>query len=107
MSRLPLVFAWAEKDFEEVRPGIFAATVHTDQLTATYYRYEPGSSWEAHSHPQDQITSVLVGEIDFILAGDAVTLRAGQCAALPGGMPHAAKVGDQGAETLNFWTLRR
>jgi quercetin dioxygenase-like cupin family protein len=57
--------------------------------------------------PQDQITSVATGEIDFIVAGEPVTLRAGQTAALPGDRPHAARVGDQGAETINVWTSRR
>jgi len=101
------VFEWSDREWTEVRPGIFGATVHTDQLTATYYRYEPGSSWEEHQHPQDQITSVLKGEVDFVVDGQTVTLHAGQCAALPGNTPHAATVGDQGAETINFWTLRR
>jgi quercetin dioxygenase-like cupin family protein len=101
------VFTWAERDWTEVRPGIFGATVHTDQLTATYYRYEPGSSWEEHRHPQDQITSVLRGEIEFWVAGETMKLNAGQCAAIPGNTPHAATVGDEGAETINVWTLRR
>jgi quercetin dioxygenase-like cupin family protein len=100
-------FAWSELDFEELRPGIFGATVHTDQLTATLYRYAPGSTWEAHEHPQDQMTSVLEGDIEFVVAGEHVTLRRGQCAALPGNTPHSATAGPAGAETLNFWTRRR
>lgn len=101
------VFEWSDREWTEVRPGIFGATVHTDQLTATYYRYEPGSSWEEHQHPQDQITSVLKGEVEFVVAGETVTLREGQAAALPGNTPHSATVGELGAETLNFWTSRR
>src|SRR3954451_22699992 len=92
----PQVFNWSEQEYEEVRPGIFGATVHTEQLTATYYRYEPGSIWEEHRHPQDQITSVLEGEIDFVVDGETVTLRAGQAAALPGETPHSASVGPHG-----------
>jgi quercetin dioxygenase-like cupin family protein len=101
------VVDWSEQDFTEVRPGIFGATIHTEQLTATWYRYEPGSSWEEHQHPQDQITSVVAGEIDFVVAGEPVTLHAGQTAALPGDTPHSARVGDQSAETINVWTSRR
>jgi hypothetical protein len=57
--------------------------------------------------PQDQITSVVAGEIDLIVAGEPVRLRAGRTAGLPGDPPHAAKVGDRGAETINGWTSRR
>ena len=58
----PQTIDWDEQEFTEVRPGIFGATVHTPQLTATLYRYGAGSSWEEHQHPQDQITTVLEGD---------------------------------------------
>jgi quercetin dioxygenase-like cupin family protein len=93
-------------DFVEMRPGIHGATVHTPQLTTTLYRYAPGSSWEEHQHPQDQITSVLEGAIEFVVAGDPVLLVAGQSAALPGGTPHAARASAAGAVTLNVFTRR-
>lgn len=97
---------WAEQEFTEVRPGIWGSTVHTPQLTATLYRYDPGSTWEEHQHPQDQITTVLEGEIDFVVAGDTVHLETGQTATLPGGTPHAASTPPVGAVTLNVFTHR-
>jgi quercetin dioxygenase-like cupin family protein len=102
----PFTVDWAELPFAEVRPGIWGATVHTPQLTVTYYRYEAGSSWEEHRHPQDQVTSVIEGEIDFVVAGQPVHLSAGQLAALPGGVPHSANVGDHEVRTLNVYTYR-
>jgi quercetin dioxygenase-like cupin family protein len=99
---------WDEREFTEVRPGIFGATVHTPQLTATLYRYTAGSSWEEHHHPQDQVTTVLEGTIDFLVAGEAVRLTAGQTAALPGGTPHAATVPYDGpCVTINVLTSRK
>jgi quercetin dioxygenase-like cupin family protein len=68
------------------RLGIFGATVHTPQLTATIYRYGAGTSWEAHSHPQDQVTYVIEGAIVFVVDGRPVRLTAGQLATLPGGV---------------------
>jgi quercetin dioxygenase-like cupin family protein len=97
---------WGEQEFTEVRPGIFGATVHTPQLTATLYRYGPGTSWEEHQHPQDQITTVLEGVVDFVVAGEPVRLEAGQLAALPGGTPHSATVRAPGAVSLNVFTHR-
>ena len=97
---------WDELKFTEVRPGIFGATVHTPQLTATLYRYGPGSYWEEHQHPQDQITTVLEGVIDFVVDGRPVRLTAGQLATLPGGTPHSASVAAPGAVSLNVFTHR-
>jgi quercetin dioxygenase-like cupin family protein len=103
---IPMVIDWEHQQFSEARPGIFGATVHTPQLTATVYRYGPGSSWEEHHHPQDQITTVLEGEIDFIVDGDLVHMTVGQLAMLPGGTPHSAQVASTGAVTLNVFTHR-
>ena len=103
----PQTINWDEQEFTEVRPGIFGATVHTPQLTATLYRYGASTSWEEHQHPQDQITHVIEGTIDFVVAGSPVTLRAGQLATLPGGTPHSATVPSGGpAVTLNVFTHR-
>jgi quercetin dioxygenase-like cupin family protein len=103
----PFTVDWSAQTFSEVRPGIWGATVHTPQLTVTYYRYEPGSSWEEHQHPEDQVTSVLKGEIDFIVAGTPVHLSAGALAALPGGVPHSATVGEREVRTLNVYPSRQ
>lgn len=99
---------WSEQEFSEVRPGIFGATVHTPQLTATLYRYAPGSAWEEHQHPQDQITTVLEGMIEFVVSGQPVQLSTGQLATLPGGTPHSAHLSStgNGAVTLNVFTHR-
>jgi quercetin dioxygenase-like cupin family protein len=102
----PQTVDWDEQEFTEVRPGIFGATVETPQLTVTFYRYSAGSSWEEHSHPEDQITTVLAGAIDFTVAGEPVTLSAGQTACLPGGVPHSANVGPEPVTTINVYTLR-
>jgi len=103
----PQTIDWDEQEFAEVRPGILGATVHTPNLTATLYRYSPGSSWETHAHPQDQMTFVVAGAIDFVVAGRPVRLGAGQLAALPGGVPHSANVqATAGAVSLNVFTSR-
>ena len=102
----PRTIDWSEQQFEEVRPGIFGATVHTPQLTATLYRYGAGSSWEEHQHPQDQVTTIVSGTIDFVVDGRPVTLAEGQLALLPGGTPHSATVGDEPVVSLNVFTHR-
>jgi quercetin dioxygenase-like cupin family protein len=103
----PQTIDWDEQEFAEVRPGIFGATVHTPKLTATLYRYEAGSSWETHEHPQDQMTYVISGAIDFVVDGEPVRLTSGRLAALPGGVPHSATVPPTGgAVSLNVFTYR-
>ena len=99
---------WEDREFTEVRRGIFGATVHTRQLTTTLYRYNAGTSWEEHEHPQDQVTTVLEGAIDFIVAGEQLHLVRGETAMVPGGTPHSASVPQSGScVTINVLTSRR
>jgi quercetin dioxygenase-like cupin family protein len=101
---------WESLDFSEVRPGIFGATIDTEQLTATVYRYEPGCAWETHQHPEDQVTCVLHGGVvDFVVDGERAPLGPGELAVIPGGVPHSATVAADGERvvTLNVWRLRR
>jgi quercetin dioxygenase-like cupin family protein len=101
---------WQDQEYTEVRPGIFGATTDTEQLTVTFYRYEPGCEWETHEHPEDQVTSIVEGgTIDFVVAGEPVSMSAGETAVIPGGVPHSATVAPDGERviTLNVWRLRR
>jgi quercetin dioxygenase-like cupin family protein len=107
IMQAPQIVDWDAQKFEEVRPGIFGATVHTPNLTATLYRYRAGSSWETHAHPQDQMTFVVEGALDLVVDGKPVTVTAGELAALPGGVPHsAAGSATSGAVSLNVFTYR-
>jgi quercetin dioxygenase-like cupin family protein len=106
-ASIPRRIDWDQQEFKEVRPGILGATIHTPALTAVLYRYEPGSRWEEHSHAEDQMTFVLEGTMEFVVAGLRLELCRGQMAALPGGVPHSASVGPgAGAATLNVFTRR-
>jgi len=100
---------FGDREFSEVRPGIFGATEDTGQLTVTVYRYEPGCAWETHSHPEDQVTYVTEGgTVDFVVDGRPAPLSPGELAIIPGGVPHSASVPADGETvvTLNVWRLR-
>jgi quercetin dioxygenase-like cupin family protein len=105
-----LALRWDEQEFAEVRPGIFGATIDTEQLTVTVYRYEPGCAWEEHSHPEDQVTFVAEGgTVDFVVDGRPTPLSAGQVAVIPGGVAHSASVttASERVVTINVWRLRK
>jgi quercetin dioxygenase-like cupin family protein len=104
-----LALRWDEQDFTEVRPGIFGATIDTDQLTVTVYRYEPGCAWEEHRHAEDQVTFIAEGgTVDFVVDGRPTPLSPGQLAVIPGDVPHSASVPAEGERvaSVNVWRLR-
>lgn len=97
------VTAWDEIEAIEVYPGITRQSITTTESTVVRYIYHPGSVFPVHRHPEEQLTIVHSGEIEFEVDGQLVALRAGQVAVIPGGVPHGAAVtGPEVVVTDNF-----
>ena len=101
------VMRWADLSVELVFPGICRQRVDTEQVTVVRYTYAPGSVFPAHSHPEEQMTIALSGEIEFDVAGGSVRAGAGSVIVLPSGIVHGARVsGGLEVETLNVLSPR-
>lgn len=99
---------WSEVPVEDVYPGITRQVVQGERQTLVRYVYQPGSVFPIHQHPQEQITAVLYGEIEFNVAGEVARLGTGDVAIVPGNTPHGARVtGSDVVETLNNLSPRR
>jgi len=83
LDRLPI---------EEVRPGVTRQSFSTGRMTFIRYRYRPGTVFPVHSHPQEQMTLVVEGEIEFTFEDRTERLAEGQALVLPLGLPHGARV---------------
>jgi quercetin dioxygenase-like cupin family protein len=107
-NRGAIVRSWDRVPAEAVLPGITRWVVDGERQTLVRYRYEPGSVFPVHAHPEEQITAILSGQIEFVTAGTTQLLVAGDIAVLPGGTEHGAHVvGDEPVETLNALAPRR
>jgi quercetin dioxygenase-like cupin family protein len=99
---------WSEIAVEEVYPGITRQVVQGERQTLVRYVYQPGSVFPEHHHPQEQVTTVLSGRIEFDVNGALATLGPGDVAVIPADTPHGARVtGDKVVETLNNLSPRR
>lgn len=95
--------SWTELEEQEVLPGIRRRSISGTASTITRYIYEPGSIFPAHTHPEEQITIVHQGAIEFEIDGEITTLRAGELAIIPGGAVHGARViGDETVISDNY-----
>jgi gluconolactonase len=72
-------------------------------------RMDPGSEIALHRHPEDQLTHTIRGALEQgVMDGSfPASGAAGHMLFLPGGMVHAARLGDTGADQLDvFWPVR-
>lgn len=98
MSSAPRLVSWDDVPAEEMFDGIYRQAIETASATVVRYVYHPGCVFPVHRHPEEQITIVHSGEIEFTVGGEVIILSAGQVAVIPGGVPHGARV--TGTETV-------
>jgi len=72
-------------------PGYHARFVHGDVMTLAFWRVDAGSAIPEHSHPHEQIMSLLEGRFEFAMDGQVRTLDAGAVVVIPGDRPHGGR----------------
>jgi quercetin dioxygenase-like cupin family protein len=72
-------------------PGIQSAMEHSQQATFGCVTLEKGVIAPIHSHPHEQWTFVLEGEMEFTLDGETQLLLPGMGAFIPSNVLHGAR----------------
>ena len=72
-------------------PGYRAVFVHAENMTLAYWEVEAGAALPEHSHPHEQISSVVEGRFELRIAGESRILDSGTAAVIPSGTPHGGR----------------
>ena len=75
----------------DVWPGINGTLFHSDQLTFGHFTIKKGAILPEHSHPHEQWTHLIKGELEFDIDGEEEILHPGMTAFIPSGLPHSAR----------------
>jgi quercetin dioxygenase-like cupin family protein len=103
----PLDGSFDELPVDEPWPGVMRRAFDSEHATVTAYDFEPGARFPIHSHPQEQITLVQRGEVEFTVGGEVKRLAPGQWSVVPPGVEHGLRAGDAGASFLAVIVPRR
>jgi len=87
--------------------GLRRRTFDSEGATVNEYRFEPGARFPLHTHPEEQVTLVLDGEVELTAAGETSRLAAGGFAVTAGGVEHGIRAGERGARILAVIVPRR
>jgi quercetin dioxygenase-like cupin family protein len=69
-------------------PSVEIATAAGREMMISYVTFDPGAIVEEHSHPHEQVGTVLEGRARFIVDGRESVLGPGDGYIIPGGIPH-------------------
>lgn len=81
----------ATKQESTLFDGFFAKFVHSERMTMTFVRIEAGKRLPEHSHPNEQITTVLEGSLELTIGEETVVVRSGEVVVIPPDVLHSGK----------------
>ncbi len=94
---------WEDVPAVSVLPGVTKQMVQGKNGMVIRYCYAPRCVFPDHRHPQEQITVVSKGALEFRVDGKPIMCTEGSLLVIPSGMVHGATViGDETVESLNF-----
>ncbi len=73
----------------EMGPGLFARFLHTGNMTIAYWRINAGAVLPAHSHPHEQVATLLTGEFELTVGEETRLLSPGDAAVVSPDVVHS------------------
>jgi quercetin dioxygenase-like cupin family protein len=83
---------WEMMEWEIVRPGVKRKVFHAAGCTLVLNAVDPGNQPKPHSHPHEQIVSILEGKTDFTISSVTYKLGSGSIIAIPPNVNHFIQV---------------
>ncbi len=87
-----------------VAPGIHIHTFWQEKMLVAMVELEPNAILPEHKHPHEQAGVMLGGELIFTIDGETRTCTAGDSYIIPGGVPHSAIAGENGAQVMDVFS---
>ena len=75
---------------KELVNGITGYYVHGNSMTFGYIEIKKRTMMAEHSHPHEQITYIIEGQLDLIIGGKPCSLTPGMYHVIPSNTPHSA-----------------
>ena len=83
-----------------------ARLIHGAQSTLSFVDITKGHSLPEHSHPHEQVTYIVEGELEMTIGGEVMVLKKGMVNVIPPNVPHSA-VAHMDAKVIDFFSPAR
>ena len=80
-----------QENEREVFPGFRGKFIHTERMTLVFWNVSKGTPLPEHSHPHEQVATMLEGEFELTIDGKTSRLTPGMVAAIPSGAIHSGR----------------
>jgi quercetin dioxygenase-like cupin family protein len=87
--------------------GVEMRIIHGEKMTMVFFRLQPGSTIPEHSHPHEQMGTVLKGTVDLTVAGEERVIHPGEAYHIRSRVVHSGKCGNSPAEVIEVFSPTR
>jgi len=91
----------------QLAPGVTAKIASGEKIMFSLVTLAPNAVVPEHSHPHEQMGMMVSGTMAFSIAGETRTLSGNEIYLVPGGVPHGAVAGPEGAVALDAFSPPR
>jgi gluconolactonase len=94
--------------YSNLVPGANSRIISGNDIQLSFLTMDPGSVFNRHIHPEDQLMLVLRGKINEIIMDGEKLMKTDDVLSLPGNMVHGGKIEPEGCDVLDiFWPSRQ
>ena len=86
----PSYVKWKDIEVEQLNPLIGRQFVVGKDVMVARVLLKKGANVPLHHHHNEQITYILEGALEFLIAGERIVVRAGEVLCIPPNVPHEA-----------------
>jgi quercetin dioxygenase-like cupin family protein len=87
--------------------GVERRCFHSERSTVSRYSFEPGARFPLHRHPEEQVTLIEAGSVEFSIGGEVHRLGPGAWTVVAGEVEHGIVAGEDGALIVAIVSPRR
>ena len=92
------------REAKEIVPGIHIRTFWGNEMLLSIVDFAPNAVVPTHSHPHEQAGTVLSGEFELTIDGEARWVKPGDTYIILGGVEHSGRSGDTPARAFDIFS---
>jgi quercetin dioxygenase-like cupin family protein len=97
------------KEIETKKPaeGVEIRVVPGEKMTLVFFYLSPGAKIPEHSHPHEQIGTLLKGSLELSIGQEKRIVNPGQAYVIPSNVPHSGKNLEAPSEVIEVFSPPR
>ncbi len=94
----------ADQGSRNLFAGVDIRTVAGEQMMISVVELQPHAIVPWHDHPHEQMGILISGQLLFEIGDEKLTLQAGDCWRIPGGVPHTCQAGEESVRAIDIFS---